>query len=795
MNKNIYHLAFVATAFLATACSDSEVNDIQNTQPIPDSQKEMINLSVGLGENIQGHTTRAISDPTYTGFTQNTRILMRIQSDDTDDATGNHRYTKTLAHAIAKETDKNYSKVNQTSVDGAYVRYWDDAFGRNAHLSVFAVAIPNKDDATLLAETSLQGSNTTWETTANHNKISWSVNNSNLPDGKKLQTEDVLKEQDLVFSNNIQKTSTVGGRYVHNFENGNYVPNIDQTLTGENVFKTGRMQFALKVPTDPSSPGKFDKGHLIFEHALSRLTVTIKAGTGFDAASKFVLSEEGIQALNMNVSGDLDVQAGTWTISSTKGNITTKPTVERSGSGATATAKYTTTMQMLPNYVFAKDNNTNVLKFNIDDNEYYITQHLIYSALKENASNNGLESTATEYSMLQGKNYVLSITVNKTKVESLTATLAEWQEIAGVEQTLHNSYITLNLKSPTGTTCEDFVLYRMGVGDDQIHTNQTGTTANDYVNKSWMGDYKESVTPTKNTTTGKWDTSWFYEDNKTFYHFRTVKTGTTVILYNDNNSNENKDDGEECDDYFKIKSGAIEGSLMQDPHWGAPMESSTATEYTYSPQSATNATGYGSNILKAIGSTESEINIQEFHMLSEIHVIVKTVEGGAGVNLYDNKGTSDDPSDDVKTKVTLYQFKDDGQVKMGNGLVIATGDATKEQELAVPTTFFKQESPAQTLVTNAFTWRVVPQVLSRGGNKTDKIAIKIQTPDNNLYYCIEDLSTITPSGSTDPIIEWLPNHRYVYTFKISKKGIENITCTVADWVTVEAGNKDITLED
>ena len=175
-------------------------------------------------------------------------------------------------------------------------------------------------------------------------------------------------------------------------------------------------------------------------------------------------------------------------------------------------------------------------------------------------------------------------------------------------------------------------------------------------------------------------------------------------------------------------------------------------------------------------------------MLSEIRVIVKTkAEAEGGVKLYD----SDKEPAKQFTTVTLYQFARNGQVKMGNGFVTAQEPYTHEAELTQPTTFFKTD-PTET---NAFTWRVVPQTLSRGGNTTDKVAIKIQTPDNNLYYCIEDLSKITPQGSDTPITHWLPNHRYTYTFIISKKGIDQITCTVADWIDVTAADKDITLED
>lgn len=774
MKKYLFSAA-LATTLLATSCSDNDL--AENTTP--DGQREMINLSVGLGNNRPDMAKRASGTPTYDGFKDETRILMRIQSDDDEAATGNHRYTKTLAKADAETQE---SKIYSTmSMEGSYVRYWDDAFGRNAHLSVYAVAIPNKSDDKLLPWEKLKGPDTSkgiiWETDPQDNNIEWSVTTDE-------QTTTILEEQDLVYSRNIRKGADdpEAGRYVWSFKNvpQGYVPNIEQPLTDKNVFTKDRMRFTLSNASDPTSPGKFDKGHLIFNHALSRLTITIKSGTGFDANNNFELSDEGVQALDMNTSGTLDVSTGLWTVTKT-GPIATCPTVVRP-SESTTYASYTTRMQMLPGYQFVKDNPTNVLKFTIDKNEYYVTNGLIHQALRENRANNGLTDTDT-YTMEQGKNYVLTITVNKTKIESLTATLAEWEEVAAVEKPLDNSYVTLKLKDTDGTPCEDFDLYRLGVGDDDdnIYTSETGTTADAYKNYEWFGNYKDKASLSKADdyeTSKNWKTEWYFEDNKTFYHFRTVNKDTEIL-----------GDEDDTKDYFAIHDGAVANT---DPHWGAPlMKDFTGTAASkYNIAEGPNE-GYTGIIYWAIGSTKDAIAIQEFHMLSEIQVIVKTKpEAEGGVKLYDDKGTVD-TNDDVYTTVTLYQFAQNGQVKMGNGFVTAQAPFTHSQALTQPTTFFKTD-PTET---NAFTWRVVPQTLSRGDNKTDKVAIKIQTPDNNLYYCIDDLSTITPQGSSNPIDYWKPNHRYIYTFVISKKGIDQITCTVADWIDVKAADKDITLED
>ena len=776
MKKYLFPAA-LATTLLATSCSDNDM-----AEPItPDGQKEMISLTLGLGDDTPAMAKRA-ARASY-GFEKETRILMRIQSDDNVDATGNHRYTKTLATAGKRGAnpstgdDKQFSTV--TPIGGAYNRYWDDAFGRNAHLSVFAVAIPNRntdgiwksDGSGQWNENALQGKADGWDETSDNNPIQWTVAST--------QTATTLEDEDLVYSRNIRKGAgdDEAGRYVWDFGNSAYVPNIEQAITGTNVFKADRMRFTLSDNEDPTSPGKFDKGHLIFNHALSRLSITIKSGEGFDANTKFVLSNAGVQALGMNISGTLDVSTGLWADGATTGTISTKPSVVRPDA-TTPYAAYKTSMQMLPGYAFKNGSSTNVLKFTIDDNEYYITQDLIFDALKEYAANNGLStSEESKYTMEQGKNYVLTITVNKTQIANITATLAKWEDVAAKEQELYNSYVTLSLKNTEGTACENFDLYRLGVGDGYIHTSQTtGSTADDYENYVWGGNYTDKATLSKAddyATSKQWKTTWFFDDNKTFYHFRTVNKNTII-----------KENNSDTDDYFEIQDGAVDDV---DPHWGAPLKSGItepAKQYKTTANTTGNAhEGYTDIIYKAIGSTTDAIAIQEFHMLSEIQVIVKTKsEAEGGVKLKDG---------DVYTTVTLYQFAQNGQVKMGNGFVTAQAPFTHSQALTQPTDFFKTNPT----VTNAFTWRVVPQSLNRGTTKADKVAIKIQTPDNNLYYCIEDLSTITPQGSSNPINYWLPNHRYIYTFVISKKGIDQITCTVADWIDVKAADKDITLED
>ena len=97
---------------------------------------------------------------------------------------------------------------------------------------------------------------------------------------------------------------------------------------------------------------------------------------------------------------------------------------------------------------------------------------------------------------------------------------------------------------------------------------------------------------------------------------------------------------------------------------------------------------------------------------------------------------------------------------------------------------------------------MVPQPLVSG---TDKVGITIQTPDDNLYYVVQNLSTIkvqNVSGSNvkqdhvenGTIERWYPGYSYTYYFVLTKTGIKAITCTIVDWKKVEGKKQDVTLE-
>ena len=746
--KQYIFTAVLASVLLTTSCSDDTVE-----KGIPNSQKEMISFSLSDG-SIQ---TRA-------GFIGGeTRIVARMQSNEKD-GTG-VRYTRCVLKAKQDNTGQpnDYSEVIYSTASDT--RYWDDAFGRKGQISVYAVAIPNSTSEAKLQESLITGSTPGWATEAPpNNTIQWRVTAD--------QSTNPLAAEDLVYSNNIQEGGN-DGRYVWSYTDPVGYP----ANTGATTHADGRLVFTQATGAQESDPGHFDKGHLVFTHSLSRLTVTLQEGVGFNASSdadfKFNSGTTNICLLNMYTSGTLDIQAGTWALG-TPADITAM------APGSTyANANGTYAAQMLPGYKFYENGTTNVMQYVIDDNMYYVTQGQIYTALNVAANTEGTnplisvktDGTGTYIEMEQQKNYQLTITVDKTGIASVTATLAKWVDVSG-NTSVDNTHLTFSMTASGERCTQDIDLYRLEDVTQDFNFSYQG--------QNWFGNYLTDASHKTELlqsalSNGKWSTNWYFESNKTYYHFRTVNKGTTIKGNSDNTN-----------DYFTINGGA---TASTDPHWGAPMTGSSSAGYLKYDVDK----GYEAFLLPAIGATGSDIVIQELHMMSNIKVILQTLDDGSKVTLRD--GTT-------PTVVKITRLATSGTVEMGRGLVTPTSSYSGEHEMTVPGTYYETEG----LVTKPYTFTVVPQSLSRNfssASNDDYVGLSIQNPDNNQYYVVKKLSEITATSVSDErdhavnskIQRWYPGHNYTYYITISKKGIESITCSVAKWVNVTGDNINIDLED
>ena len=835
MKKYFYALC-MATALGTVGCSDDEV--INSGDVIDPSLKTSISFSAS-DEAGGGTSTQALTKADD-GFATATQIAARFVSQE--GSTTNFRFTRTLLRAAAKGSG-SYSDV---TYDNAYNRYWDDAFGRAAKISVYAIAVPGKsnveNDGKKLEEklddsgTAVNAtSNPNWHTGTENNTMSWTVSAAN-------QTKDLIDNEDLCYSNNIQENATLGknGRYVWDKTAKDYPAFRYDASSATNPypnFSDGMLSFQLDDAAKTEGPGHFDKGHMIFKHALTRVTIKLYAGEGFDmsqTSKPFGFTNahvpQNVILHKMPTSGTLNIKTGEWsghTFDNIKGVFeeadkrSTLDNTSKSNNPA-----YTLRAQMLPGYTIkATDVNDNVMSFEIDENVYYVSHAQINKALRDG----GLTGTG-DITMEQGTHYVLSITVKKTAISNVTATLVNWTEVASERFDAENAYIKLNSFIPTDnkTACKNFDLYRVLRTSNSVSSPDHPEFDGTLVPPMWgyadfEGHYTADKLSTKNpneikeNSDGSRKTTWFFENNKTFYFFRTVWPGTTITA----------DESLSSGDFFEMFSGpvntdesaaistGIDDGKYNDYHWGAVFKGDISN-LNYDPDK-----GFESQLTGPIGPTKDPINIVEQHMMSKINVVLLTPVDEAGNYLPQSVTLYDDAKERKVSEVNLINFSGSAKVLMGTGKIIPS--TVREDKRNVSTPKYNQEYSSPSVSTDycekkdhtfgeetqkyyktkAYTYCVVPQPLVVG---TNKVGITIQTPDDNLYYVVEDLSKITVQkveGSdvkqdhvdNNKIERWYPGYSYTYYFVLKKTGIEAITCTIVDWKKVEGKKQDVTLED
>ena len=790
MKKYIIPLSIVAVTFAASCSSDENL-----PQEIDNSMKTPIEFS--MTDNTSSMNV-GVSGVTRAGFTSSTDMVVKMVAENV--VVGNASASATARKStITKAMASNEKSV--TKDEGTYTysevtfdhtkseqRYWDDAYGRNTQLSIFAVAVKDKTNSdkfnNLTASSWTDDSNIS---SAMSWPLNWTVTNGSA------QTETSINDEDLVYSNNIQSNGKSGKRE-YDFNSSQYKPVYE--------LRDGRLAFQLKESGKADGPGKFNTGNLNFTHALSRITLKIKLAQEFGENAS--LDNNEVKVLNMPYTGTFDVVNGQFTSTSTKDAIVMAPL-----SKSESDIKGIYMAQVLPGYKIAADGKTdadnNMLQFKvvtkdgdnvISQNIYYVTNKSVNNALKDKENINGDKDSDGNITMAQGKHYILTITVGKTAIKDITATLVDWTTVTG-EHTQDNAYLTFTnsfASYTTSTNAEHFDLYRLNDASNTISTDGSHKVYN--WGTGWSVDNKATLN--WDETNNKWTTNWFFEDNKSFYHFRTVgqgesgeddsKTYTTRTIHTDATSG----------DYFDIEAGKTDGRY----YWGAPMVS--GKELKYSPTYGYDYSDTDHHLFYAIGATNSNIHITQLHMLSKIRVVLKTVDASkGGVNLQ---------SDENNTTVKITNVFTKGKVNMGNGLVTAgkNSDATQPtRETAVtmtaPQPFFKNSSSK--LETNEFTYFIVPQTLVDDKNTTETtddvyVGLEIRTPDNNIYYVVKKLSEIKASSvgnngtqvPNEAIKWWYPNHSYLYTITLKKTGIEKITCTLVDWTEVTGNNQDVTIE-
>lgn len=793
--KKYLNYTLTALALMAlVACSEEGSSTSSGTTPTPEGGKTLIAFS----QEGSAMTIRAM---TRAGFDSNTKVVMRIKADG--ETASDVRYTQAVATASAQTSADDACNTgyglsgthSHLTYAAGMSRYWDDAFGRDTKLTVYAVAVPNLNDddvlfSTILDQTSPTTAAPDWYTVTTENtKIDWQVSTT--------QTATTRTNEDLAYSNNIRSAETDN--------KGCYRQTWDGSAWAKSM-QLGRMIWQSKDPADASvTVGQFDKGHLVFKHALSWLTIVLNEGSGFDDNSDTdfawtnnnAAADQNITLKGFPTSGKLDLSNGEWPETASS-NITKMH--ESSVTTTSGKTKRTLEAYVLPGTVL-DDNTNNFIEFEIDNAKYYVSGEQIAEAVKSYYSATPASPYASFTTTEAGKHYVINLTVSKKGIENITAAILDWETVNSSDVTPDNVYCTFNFEDRNtrlgSGDAAKFNIYRAGKDagayiDDNTTPNYAWETG--YTTTSGTIEVANKATKSWASTTTSWTTDWYWPDNRTYYHFRAAGLGDNATS-TDNDVTINKDDTN--GDYFTITSGTLTGSNYRDYVWGAPFTHvDNAYKIKYDNDGTTGfalrENGTTKQISQAIGATNSQIKMLLFHMTSQITVNVSSVTGDGSVTLIDG---------DNKTKVEILNFLPDGKVLMGTGAVSAT-DGTRVTE-GVGEMAYLSESTATTV---SFAYGIVPQSLIY--DTTGRIGLCITTPDGNKYY-VRDLSTCTATVSSTNLVNpytaattnytidaWYPHYKYTYNITLSKAGVKNITAAVLNWEAVESTiSTPITLEN
>lgn len=787
-------LATLCAALAACSADDAFVDATQNG-------KTPIELSIG-GVDAQAPTiTRAVitdgTNHTMQAFDVNSKIFMIMKSEysalaspyDYMNYGGSQttKYTVTRGEVAASSNDVTFNTDVQK-------RYWDDAHARSSQLSIWAYAQkgestwnnctfeePNTGSYSNPLEAYKDYScNTTelpspvWRETEIYPAIRyWRASHHQSDD---IQDEQSVRCQDLLFSNNIV-----------NYYGNTKVPDASRT---DNRLKFDPATKHFPSKTDEWSTG-FKKTEMKFYHAMSKITIHIKRGSGFETGSfAFTPSTSNVALSGFNKKGLFHIGDGQFQyiwkhkpntiIDDTDVNAFYIPQIYNWQTPANGDAM-TLEALVVPNIHeflqsqttpiddthsrFVSESTDVMMEFTVNNNKYQITSGQLYTALHgQSGATEETDDNVTYIPMEAGKNYDFTFTIGKQLINNISAKLAAWDNVIAAGQDPSNAYVRVSVKTNEGSAIQgnpNFDLYRAP------GTTYEGTDYNTYADYTWEKGYEKSTSLAETTSnSGVYQTEWYWPDNKTFYHFRTISPKETAI------------DGNSATTFFSIAGGVIkDGSETAiDYVWGAPFKTDSPSPDNYSFDSGycNNETKANGQLYKAIGATTDNITLIEHHMTSQVFVDIEndeTVAEANRVNITD-------------ATVELINIAQNGKLYLGNGLV------TEYSNFGNVTMTADAHDAASTIPAYDYSYGVIPQQLKLNNN-IGTVGIKITTTDGNVYI-IDDIRTIKTGGNN--INEWLPGKKYYYKFTLKKSGITNLQATIVAWEAVTADNEDVTIK-
>ena len=499
---------------------------------------------------------------------------------------------------------------------------------------------------------------------------------------------------------------------------------------------------------------------LELKHVLSKVTIQLKAGNGFDA-NKFTnlpkVTLSGKKGDNTGVdyaktSGNVNLETGEATSTEPVESLTAQVVFDDdTQKAATATAL------LYPTSLIAGSSDEDVVaRLEVDDNVYYIKAEKLRAAINntDNHTVNGTVGETKVYHTLPGFHYILNVVVDKSGLAGISATIADWETV---------------------TAAEDHPL---------VHVSDPNVSGGDMKGNSYMLYYSESknsgfspsLSKEVNKTSGTWQLtqSIYWPNHLTHYFFRGIMALTsesTSVAITESTSAPTGLNMNNGNPYVEVENGKYEqytcpsNLLMGKPITGNQTCGSIDHEEVIMED-------------KGICARTTPIGLTFQYMMSQVEVILKseTTIDSQKVHL------------DGNTKVEIVNGYTSGKVYLGTMSV--EGKDKQDYKLEnVDTDNLKRHS---IIVPQEITFSTAGAV----NNVRFKVTVynSATSSVDDVYYA--DIEPILKSGSTTekvaPNGKWESGKHYVYTLNILKSGISAVA-TLQDWTKVESGDEEIWL--
>ncbi len=508
---------------------------------------------------------------------------------------------------------------------------------------------------------------------------------------------------------------------------------------------------------------KFDQkgdGKLLeFRHQMSRITFRLIANDGFETAAavgattrKFAEVPQVVLTSNVGTSTSADEWAfRSGSINVTDGSVSaqgdrSKVTMRTM---STTDADYTVIKDALvvPGSCFGTADTDIIARINADGNIYYVSAEKIRAKM---LSLGGSTSYRTE----AGKNYVITVILNKTRID-VTATVLDWTDIVAEEV---EPVIDVNADYGEGGAPAQFSAFSFyrSTALDSGYSNGNPANAN--------GFFAAESTVSKPSVDGdEWSFSpvLYWPSHDIHYQMRGVwpLTETATDAASSPRVETSVHDSKE---YQVIR---VANTMYQQGTF--PSDLMVARPDVAEDAECSNPDHDHKNLFSdGVCATEGTVKLEFAYMMSKVEVVLSTTEGSDKVNL-------------AGAKVEVTNIFTSGEIKIGDRAAFTSG-STSDYQLSPVAGSAERRLDA-----------VVPQTLTYTGAQVEsnvRFRITIFNTDGtkDIYYA--DVAPIRKSGSSDKVApngRWERGVHYIYNLKLSKTQIDAVA-TITDWVKAEA---------